>query len=143
MSLYGPGEMTSTHSANPICAAAALANIEVILEEDLVANARRLQEVLLEAGRRMMRASNGRIGRADGAGLVTALQFVEPDTTTPDPESAFDVVETSIERGVMLFAPVGVGGAAVKINPPLNITEDILREGLEVIHEIISQKLRT
>ena len=143
MSLYGPGEMTSTHSANPICAAAALANIEVILEEDLVANARRLQEVLLEAGRRMMRASNGRIGRADGAGLVTALQFVEPDTTTPDPESAFDVVETSIERGVMLFAPVGVGGAAVKINPPLNITEDILREGLEVIHEIVSQKFRT
>ena len=43
----------------------------------------------------------------------------------------------------MLFAPVGVGGGAVKINPPLNITEDILREGLEVIHEIISQKLRT
>ena len=143
MSLYGPGEMTSTHSANPICAAAALANIEVILEEDLVANARRLQEVLLDAGQQMMRDSNGRIGRADGAGLVTALQFVEPDTTTPDPESAFDVVKTSVERGVMLFAPVGVGGGAVKINPPLNITEDILREGLEVIHEIISQKLRT
>jgi len=31
MSMYGPGEMTSTHSANPICAAAALANIEAIL----------------------------------------------------------------------------------------------------------------
>ena len=140
MSMYGPGEMTSTHSANPICAAAALANIEVILEEDLVGNARRLESVLLDAGRRMMEASKGRIGRADGAGLVIALQFVEPGTTTPDPEAAFDAVQRSVERGVMLFAPVGVGGGAIKINPPLVISEDQLREGLDVIEGVVVGK---
>ncbi len=138
MGIYGPGEMTSTHSANPICAAAALANIEVILEEDLVANAKRLEPILLTAGRAMMAASNGHIGRADGAGLVVALQFVKPGTIDPDPELAFEVVSKSIEQGVMLFAPVGVGGGAIKINPPLVIDEPTLREGLDVLAAIVA-----
>jgi len=137
MSIYGPGEMTSTHSANPVCAAAALASIEVILEEDLVANARRLEPILLEAGRRMMAESEGHVGRADGAGLVMALQFVEPGTMDPDPDLAFEVVSRSVEQGVMLFAPVGVGGGAIKINPPLVIDEPMLREGLEVLAGIV------
>jgi 4-aminobutyrate aminotransferase-like enzyme len=138
MSLYGPGEMTSTHSANPICAAAALANIEIIVDGGLVENARALEPVLLDAGKKIMADSNGRIGRADGAGLVMALQFVQPNTTTPDPEAAFEVVARSIEKGVMLFAPVGIGGGAIKINPPLLITEQILREGLDVIAEVVA-----
>lgn len=137
MSMYGPGEMTSTHSANPICAAAALANIDVILDDDLVGNARRLEPILLEACKSMMAGSKGRIGRAEGAGLVAALQFVQPGTTTPDPEMAFQAVLRSVESGVMLFAPVGVGGGAIKINPPLVVTEEILREGLDVIEGII------
>lgn len=140
MSMYGPGEMTSTHSANTICAAAALANIEIVVEEDLPGNARRLEPILLEAGRRMLEASRGHIGRADGKGLVISLQFVEPGTTTPDPEAAFEVVQRSVEQGVMLFAPVGVGGGAIKINPPLVIGEPELREGLGVIEEIIRSR---
>jgi 4-aminobutyrate aminotransferase-like enzyme len=39
----------------------------------------------------------------------------------------------------MLFAPVGVGGCAIKINPPLLITEEALREGLAVIEEIAAE----
>ncbi|MDH7603206.1 MAG: aspartate aminotransferase family protein, partial [Armatimonadota bacterium] len=133
MNQYGPGEMTSTHSANPVCAAAALANIETILEERLVDNARSLEPVLLESGQKMMDISRGRIARADGVGLVMALQFVEPGTTEPDAETAWNVVRMCVERGVMLFAPVGVGGAAIKINPPLVISEEQLREGLAVV----------
>lgn len=138
MSLYGPGEMTSTHSANPICSAAALANIEVILEEHLVENAHKLEPMLLDAGKKMMETSKGRIGRADGVGLVMALQFVKPGTTTPDPELAFNVVTKAVERGVMLFAPVGVGGGAIKINPPLIVNKEILQEGLDVISGVVA-----
>jgi 4-aminobutyrate aminotransferase-like enzyme len=137
MGLYGPGEMTSTHSANPVCAAAALANIEVILEEGLVEHARELERDLLDAGARMMAASGGRIGRADGAGLVMALQFVRPGTTEPDPDLAFEVVRRAVESGVMLFAPVGVGGGAIKVNPPLNIRRDVLLEGLETLESCV------
>jgi 4-aminobutyrate aminotransferase-like enzyme len=40
----------------------------------------------------------------------------------------------------MLFAPVGVGGGAIKINPPLVISEDQLREGIEVIEGVIQER---
>jgi 4-aminobutyrate aminotransferase-like enzyme len=139
MDIHGPGEMTSTHSANPLCCAAALANIGVIEDERLVENAAALEPVLLEGARRAQSASGGRIGRVDGTGLVAALQFTLPGTTAPDPDTAFQVYRRAIESGVMLFSPVGVGGCCIKINPPLVIDEGALREGLEVISECVSE----
>lgn len=139
MNLYGPGEMTSTHSANPICAAAALANLRVIREEKLVENAARLEPVLLAGARRIQNASRGRIGQVAGAGLVAALQFTRPGTTEPDPDAAWEMVLKAVQRGVMLFAPVGVGGCAIKINPPLTITQDALEEGLAVLEQIAKE----
>ena len=136
MNMYGPGEMTSTHSANPICAAAALANLRVIRREKLVENAARLAPVLAEGAERIARAARGKVGKVDAVGLVAALQFTRPGTTEPQPEDAWELVRRAIQRGVMLFAPVGVGGGAVKINPPLVIAEEPLREGLGVLEEI-------
>ena len=136
MNLYGPGEMTSTHSANPICAAAALANLEVIESEGLIDHAAKMGEVLAEGMKRIRDAAGGKITHIDSAGLVGALQFTRPGTTEPQPEPAWQFVWEAVKRGVMLFAPVGVGGCAVKINPPLIIQEDALREGLEVLEEV-------
>jgi len=139
MSLYAPGEMTSTHSANPICAAASLANLRVIRSEGLIANAAALAPVLAEGAERIARASGGRVGRWASTGLVAAVQFTKPGTVEPDGQPAWEMVHRAIQRGVMLFAPVGVGGCAVKINPPLVITEDALREGLGVLEEIAGE----
>lgn len=139
MNMYGPGEMTSTHSANPICAAAALANLRVLRQEKLVENAAKLAPVLAEGAERIAKAARDKVGRVSATGLVTALQFTKPGTTEAQPEVAWELVRRAIQRGVMLFAPVGVGGCAVKINPPLVITEDALREGLGVLEDIARQ----
>ena len=127
--------MTSTHSANPLCAAAALANLEAIEEEGMVANAARLEPVLREGALRAQEASRGRIGRVDCTGLVAALQFTragDAGEVVSDPDTAFEVYKRVVEAGVMLFSPVGVGGCCIKLNPPLMIDEAALREGLEV-----------
>jgi 4-aminobutyrate aminotransferase-like enzyme len=137
MDLYGPGEMTSTHTANPVCCAATLANLQALEDEDAVGNAARLAPILAEACESMRRASKGRVGHAASVGLVGALQFVAPGTTTPDHDTAWEVVRRCVESGVMLFAPVGTGGGAIKINPPLIITEDAFREGLDVVREAV------
>ncbi|NLF32928.1 MAG: aspartate aminotransferase family protein [Planctomycetes bacterium] len=139
MNLYGPGEMTSTHSANPICSAAALANIRVILDEGLIEHAAALEPVLVDGCRRIAAAAGGKVGRWDVTGLVGALQFARPGTTTPDSDLAWKMVLRAIQSGVMLFAPVGVGGCAIKINPPLIITEDALQEGLDVLEKIAAE----
>jgi 4-aminobutyrate aminotransferase-like enzyme len=139
MSMYGPGEMTSTHSANPICSAAALANLKIIQKEDLVKNAAKLSKPLEAGCKKIVKAANGKIGHYTVSGLVAALQFTQPGTTEPAPEPAWEMVRRAVQRGVMLFAPVGVGGCAIKINPPLNITKEALQEGLDVLKDIAKE----
>jgi 4-aminobutyrate aminotransferase-like enzyme len=87
----------------------------------------------------MQKASEGRIGKVAAVGLVAAIQFVVPGTTTPDHDTAWEVVRKCVESGVMLFAPVGVGGGAIKINPPLIITKDALLEGLGVVTDAVQE----
>ena len=72
MDVYGPGEMTSTHTANPVCCAATLANLQAIEDEDAVGNAARLGVILADAWCVPIEAcrSNGRIGHAASVGLV-------------------------------------------------------------------------
>ncbi|HET6430127.1 MAG TPA: aspartate aminotransferase family protein [Phycisphaerae bacterium] len=136
MDQYGPGEMTSTHSANPVCSAAALANLEVIESEGLIDRAGRLGEVLLDGAQLIKDAGGGKIQHIASAGMVAALQFTAAGTTEPNPDAAWQFTWEAVKRGIMLFAPVGVGGCAVKLNPPLTIEEDALREGLGVLQEV-------
>ncbi len=139
MNQYGPGEMTSTHSANPICCAAALANLQVIKDENLIANAAELAAPLAEGLQRIQQAARGAIGHIDSVGLVGAIQFTRPGTVDPCPEPAWTMVQRAVESGVLLFAPVGVGGSTVKINPPLMIAKDALNEGLGVLEQIAAE----
>jgi 4-aminobutyrate aminotransferase / (S)-3-amino-2-methylpropionate transaminase / 5-aminovalerate transaminase len=139
MSIFGPGEMTSTHSANTICCAAALANLQVIRKEKLIENAAALAPVLRNGAQRIQKASRGKITHIDSIGLVAALQFAKPGTTEPAPEPAWEFTRRAIQRGIMLFAPVGVGGCAIKINPPLSINESALTEGLEALEQIAEE----
>ncbi len=139
MNMYGPGEMTSTHSANAICSAAALANIQVIKKDKLVENAAKLAPMLLEGAKKIAAATGGKVGRVAATGLVAALQFTKAGTTEPDPEPAWEFVRRAIQKGVMLFAPVGMAGSAIKINPPLVINEEGLREGLDVLEGIAKE----
>jgi 4-aminobutyrate aminotransferase/diaminobutyrate-pyruvate transaminase/4-aminobutyrate aminotransferase/(S)-3-amino-2-methylpropionate transaminase len=142
MDLYPPGAMTSTHTGNPICAASVLANLQVIEEERLVERSAQLGEGIFQPElRRMGRRFPGRIGAVHGKGLVAALHMVKPHGIEPDAQCAAAVVRRAIEKGLMLFAPVGFGGASVKLSPPLVISEEALREGLQVIEEALVEVL--
>jgi len=139
MDLYPPGSMTSTHTGNPVCAAAALANLEVIGEEDLVENAREMGEILQPELRRIGAAWPRHVGAVHGKGLVAALHMVKPGGSEPNPELAGRIVLRAIEKGLLMFAPVGYAGASVKISPPLTVTEEPLREGISVLEEAMKE----
>jgi 4-aminobutyrate aminotransferase / (S)-3-amino-2-methylpropionate transaminase / 5-aminovalerate transaminase len=137
LDLYGPAEMTSTHSGNPICSAAALASLEAIIEGDLVENSRKMGDILLAGLEKIREKHPGIIGAVQGKGLVEALCIVKSGSLDPDYDMAFEIVELCIEKGLMMFAPVGK--ATVKIAPPLCITEEEIVEGLQVLAEAIDQ----
>jgi 4-aminobutyrate aminotransferase/diaminobutyrate-pyruvate transaminase/4-aminobutyrate aminotransferase/(S)-3-amino-2-methylpropionate transaminase len=139
MDLYPPGSMTSTHTGNPVCAAAALANVRVILEEGLVENARRMGEILQPELRRIGQRFCQRIGAVHGRGLVASLHIVKPGGIEPDAPLAAAVVRRCIEKGLLMFSPVGYGGASVKIAPPLVIQAEPLRESIAVVEEAFQE----
>ena len=79
------------------------------------------------------------IGHVDGKGLVAGVACVKPGTREPDGDLAWNIVERSIERGVLMFSPVGFGGGTVKIAPPLVIPEAAMRESLGVLEEAFAE----
>ncbi len=139
MDLYPAGSMTSTHTGNPICAAASLASLEVIEEENLVENSRRMGEILLPLLEKVAGRFPDQVGAVHGKGLVASLHIVVPGGIEPDAAVASRIVMRCVEKGLMLFAPVGYAGASVKVSPPLGITEEPLRESVEVLEEAMTE----
>jgi 4-aminobutyrate aminotransferase-like enzyme len=139
MDQFQPGSMTSTHTGNPVCCAAALANLKKIVDEDLAGNAARVGEVLA-AGLAEIQARHPLVvGRATCRGLVGGLQMIRPGTQTPDADLAHDVVERCFMKGLLLFSPVGAFGQTVKIAPPLTISRAAIEEGIQVLAEAITE----
>lgn len=141
MDMYGPNEMTSTHTGNPVCVAAALASIQVMEEERLVDNARKAGEILETELEKLRGEFRGRLEAVTGRGLVYALHVVRDGTREPDGYLAHAVVGRAYERGLMLFAPVGLGGGSIKLCPPLNITQDAVRDGVQALREAVGLAL--
>jgi 4-aminobutyrate aminotransferase-like enzyme len=139
MDQFAPGSMTSTHTGNPVCCAAALANIRKILDQDLVANAAALGPVLLEGLRQLQSSHPQVIGRVTARGLVGGLQVVKPGRKEPDHDLAHAVIESCFRKGLLLFAPVGAWGQTVKIAPPLTTPREALLEGIAVLAEAVQE----
>jgi len=138
MDLHPAGSMTSTHTGNPVCCAAALASVEVVLKEDLAGNARRVG-ALMHRRLNELRSRIPQIGCVHGKGLVAGVMCVKPGTKEPDGDLAWDVVRLCIEKGVLMFSPVGLGGGTVKICPPLVITEAAVEESTAVLAEAFAE----
>jgi 4-aminobutyrate aminotransferase/(S)-3-amino-2-methylpropionate transaminase len=128
------GTMTSTHTGNPVCCAAALASIDLVVNEKLAANACRVGDVLHQRLHQIQRRFP-KIGAVHGRGLVAGLACVANGPATPDPDLAWEIVRHCFEHGVLMFAPVGFGGGTVKIAPPLVIDEQAILESVGVLEE--------
>jgi 4-aminobutyrate aminotransferase-like enzyme len=141
MGLYAPGSMTSTHSGSPLPVVAALKNLELLQGEKLVENAAVLGRILKPELERIQQKYPDVLGCVQACGLVAGIQCVLPGTKTPNPELAVKINERCFHKGLLMFAPVGIAGECIKIAPPLNITEEQLREGISVLEEACDEIL--
>jgi 4-aminobutyrate aminotransferase-like enzyme len=139
MDQFAPGSMTSTHTGNPVCCAAAQANLKKIVSENLTDNAARMGKVLEAGLREIQRQQSQAIGHYACRGLVGGLQMTKPGRKEPDHELAHNVIQRCFWKGLLFFAPVGAWGQTVKIAPPLTITEGAVREGLAVLSEAVAE----
>jgi 4-aminobutyrate aminotransferase-like enzyme len=135
MDQFAPGSMTSTHTGNPVCAAAALASVRKIVREKMADNAARLEPVLLTALKGIQAKHPDVIGHVTARGLVAGMQTIKRGKKEPDHDLAHSIIERCFHKGLLLFAPVGAWGQTVKISPPLTVTLEALREAVDVLAE--------
>lgn len=141
MALYAPGSMTSTHSASPLPTAAAIANLKLILNEHLVENSAKMGDILQPELARIRAKYPDVLGVLYGKGLVAGIRVVKPGTKEPDGDTAHKINVACMQKGLLMFSPVGTGSACLKIAPPLTIKEDALRESIQVFEEAVDEIL--
>lgn len=133
MDLPQPGDMTTTHTGNPLCCAAAMAVLEVMEREHLVEGAAGKGRIFERRLNEILKRHPDRVSRILGRGMVYAIVFKRPGTDEPDVALAKRVTDRAIENGLMLFHAHSSG--SVKMGPPLIIPDDVLEEGLSVLEE--------
>ncbi len=133
MNLYPPGSMTSTHSGSPLPVVSAIANLKLLCDEKLSEHAAELGALLGSRLEKIRQKHTANIGIALYRGLVGGLLLVKPGTKEPDGDTALAINERCFQQGLLMFAPVGLGGACIKIAPPLTTPLDAFNEGLDVL----------
>lgn len=145
----GPFFHGITYGGHPTCAAAALANLDILEREDLPGKAREMEPYALARLQRFL--EHPVVGEVRATGMMYAVEFVrDKETREPFPPSmplAAKVVELAMDKG--LIVRVGALGACVLICPPLTMTKeltcrmfDILEEALvEAVKEVSTGKL--
>ncbi|WP_242886082.1 aspartate aminotransferase family protein [Actinomadura litoris] len=111
-----PGSQGGTYGGNAVACAAALATLEVVRDEGLVANAER-QGARLSDGLRKVAADHPVIGDVRGLGLMQASEFTTPDGE-PDAATAARAHRAASDRGLLLLT-CGAFGNVVRMIPPL------------------------
>ena len=113
----------STFGGNPVACAAALAVLDVLDEELLIANAASVGD-WLRGELRALATRRPVIGDVRGRGLMTGVELVrDPATREPHGSLAGRVKDEMAERGV-LTGTSGRHGNVLKVRPPLCITRD-------------------
>ena len=129
-----PGSHASTFGGNPVCVAAALATLDVIEKEHLLANS-------AEVGNHMLKrmagwASKYRVvGDVRGRGLMIGVEIVKDQKTKEYGAELRDkIVEAAFERGILFL---GCGPSTVRIAPPLVVTKDEADAAVDALEESI------
>jgi alanine-glyoxylate transaminase/(R)-3-amino-2-methylpropionate-pyruvate transaminase len=128
----------NTFGGNPVSMAAGLAVLEVIDEDGLQENARRVGTRLLQ-GLRRLQTQHRLIGEVRGMGLMLGMELVA-DRGTREPATAqtLQVLEAAREMGV-LMGKGGLDGNVLRIKPPMCITIQDADFAVEVLDRALSR----
>ena len=134
LDLVGPAEITTTHAAHPVSCAAALANLDIIEEENLIEESVRKGEIAERELLALRDRFPDHVADVEGLGLLRGIHIRNPETGEPDPELARDWTWAGVKHGVMLFQ---VNRPSIKVCPPLVIEDEALVEGIRALGDAL------
>ena len=126
-----PGGLGGTFGGNPVSCAAAVAVFEQIEQENLLAEAARI-EARLGAGLRELAARYPVIAEVRGRGAMLAIELVRPGTLDHDAELTSRIIARCAQAGVLLLS-TGVFANAIRFLPSLQFTDELIDVVLETL----------
>lgn len=139
MDLAAPGEMSSTFGGNPVCVAAALANLDVLRDEKLVERSKTMGVKLGQMLAPIAERHKPHVRFIEGRGLFYSVHLKDPENGTPLSEICDEIAMECVRRGVMMFV---TGRGFLKLVPPLTIDSEALSEAVETIKEAADRYLK-
>lgn len=138
MDAAGPNSLGGTYSGNPLACAAALAVIEAIEEENLIATGARLGDKLYQRFAGWQKSFEA-VDNSRHLGAMAAFELVtDKASRTPDPQLAAALCARAREKGLILLS-CGFWGNSIRILVPLTVSDDVLEEGLDVIENSLEE----
>ncbi|GLY78847.1 aspartate aminotransferase family protein [Actinoallomurus iriomotensis] len=129
-----PGSQGGTYGGNAVACAAALATLDVIQDEGLVANADAMG-LRLRDGLRKVASAHPVIGDVRGRGLMLGSEFGTGGE--PDPAAAQRAQREAAQRGLLLLT-CGAYGNVVRMIPPLVVDAAQIDEAVQIWSEAVA-----
>jgi 4-aminobutyrate aminotransferase-like enzyme len=133
MDLPEVGNMSSTHSANPLVCAAGLAVLEEIESKNIVVETARKGKILKNSLKDLKTKFPEVINNFYGEGLIASVIFNDLNNLSKS-ELASQISEKCMQKGLLV---VHTGRESIKLGPPLTITDDALLEAMSVFEEVV------
>lgn len=128
----------NTFGGNPMSTAAALGVLDVIDEDNLQANSKKMGARLI-AGLEKLKASHKLIGDVRGMGLMLGMEIVSDRATrAPGKAETIEVLEATRELG-LLIGKGGLDGNVLRVQPPMCITADDVDFAVDVFDQAFSK----
>lgn len=134
MDLPEVGNMSSTHSANPLVCAAGIAVIEEIEKKNLVNESHRKGKILIKELNKIKKEFPNLIFQICGKGLLAAIHFKKYSNKISSSYIATRISEKCMQKGLLV---VHTGRESIKVGPPLIINDNALLEGINVLRDSI------
>jgi 4-aminobutyrate aminotransferase len=125
-----------THEKNPVACAAAIATIECIEEDNLIANAKIMGIYAMDRMHKMMQ-QHKIIGAVRGLGLMMGMELVKDrKTKEPATEEAEQVMYSALSKGLNFKLTMG---SIITLTPPLTITAQQMDRALDILDECLQE----
>ena len=124
--VFTPGAHGSTYAANPVCCAAALAEIDEILDNKLYENAKEVGAYFMEQLKSLPCVKEIR-----GLGLLIGVEFEKP--------IAFEVKHRAVENKLLITA---VRDSIIRMAPPLIVTKEHCDEAIKLLKKSVEEALQ-
>ena len=119
---FTPGSHGTTFGGHPVCCAAALAEVNELLDRDLAGNAAKIGAYFMEQLKTLPHVKEVR-----GQGLLVGVEF-------DDTISGVDVKHECLHRHLLITA---IGAHIIRMIPPLIITEEDCDKAVAIIREAV------